>query len=63
MLAQLFSVSVLFHVLYSILTKITWGREERKQVFWSLTFKVTGLLWITSLSDLACSEGFYLNSG
>lgn len=29
-LAQLFSVSVLFHILHSILTKITWGGEERK---------------------------------
>lgn len=48
----------------SILTKITWGGEERKpEIFWSVTFKVTGLLWITNLSNLAYNEGFYLNSG
>lgn len=31
---------------------------------WSLTFKVTGLLWITNLSNLAaCNKAFYLNIG
>lgn len=63
-LAQLSLVSVLFHVLHSILAKITWGGEERKpEMFQSVTFKVTGLLWITSLSNLAYNEGFHLNSG
>lgn len=63
-LAQLFLVSVLFHVLHSILAKITWGGEERKpEMFQSVTFKVTGLLWMTSLSNLAYTEGFHLNSG
>lgn len=63
-LAQLFLVSVLFHILHSILAKITWGGEERKpEMFQSVTFKVTGLLWITSLSNLVYNEGFHLNSG
>lgn len=58
-LAQLFLVSVLFHVLHSILAKITWGGEGRKpEMFQSVTFKVTGLLWITSLSNLVYNEGF-----
>lgn len=40
------------------------GGEERKpEIFWSVTFKVTGLLWIKSLSNLAYNEGFHLNSG
>lgn len=63
-LAQLFLVSVLFHVLHSILAKITWGGEGRKpEMFQSVTFEVTGLLWITSLSNLAYTERFHLNSG
>lgn len=63
-LAQLFLVSVLLHVLHSVLAKITWGGEGRKpEMFQTVTFKVTGLLWITSLSNLIYNKGFPLNSG